>query len=282
MISLQENLDSLVQGLDSGPSSPMEKPQFKHFPVINVENIYDKDAIQNILVDFTDKEIDNTIQTNQFDDILLANYLRNNQNINEPISLVKESLSSSSYTRTDIPKQSVEVIHGKPIARVKSPITSFPRAEKLVSIPDTVSNIMTSVNSVMNYNSKPENNINKVNDNSKTIAPIPKLRRPYKPPTTTEKLRPRDGVVKSHLEIGQSGADYVQYINSPSLGRDRPQTPDLSQQKQQQQQQQRQYSESENSDDKIKMVEEAEQVDDIQKYWPESRINATYQANWIG
>ena len=116
MISLQENLDSLVQGLDSVPSSPMEKPQFKHFPVINVENIYDKDAIQNILVDFTDKENDNTIQTNQFDDILLANYLRNNQNINEPISLVKESLSSSSYPRTDIPKQSVEVIHGKPIA----------------------------------------------------------------------------------------------------------------------------------------------------------------------
>ena len=273
VISLQQNLDSLVQGLASEPSGQNlepEKPEFQHFPVISVENIYDKNNIENILVDFTEKDSENTIiQTNQFDDILLANYLRNNQNINEPTSLVKDSSSSSSIPRTVLPQQSVEVIHGKPIDRVNGPINSFPRAEKLVSIPDTVSNIMTSVNSVMNYN----NNNNKANPIPVNTAPVPKLRPAgYKPPTTTEKLRPQDGAVRSHLEIGQSGADYVQYINSPSLGRDRPHhmTHVYTQQQQQ-------YSED--TEDKVQMVDEAE---NIQKFWPGSRINATYQANWIG
>ena len=259
VISLQQNLDSLVQGLARVPDTHNveEKAKFQHFPVISVENIYDKNAIENILVDFTDKDSENTIiQTNQFDDILLANYLRNNQNINEPTSIVKDS---SSIPRT------VEVIHGKPMDRVNSPVNVFPRAEKLVSIPDTVSNIMTSVNSVMNYNN------NKANSVPGSPPPVPKLRPAsgYKPPTTTEKLRPQDGAVRSHTEIGQSGADYVQYINSPSLGRDRPQ-----QMTHVYSQGQRHYSE-----DKVEMVEEAE---DIQKYWPGSRINATYQANWIG
>ena len=275
VISLQQNLDSLVQGLTSLPDTQNveEKTKFQHFPVINVENIYDKNAIENILVDFTDKDSENTIiQSNQFDDILLANYLRNNQNINEPTSLVKDSSSSSSIPKTVIPKQSVEVIHGKPIDRVNGPINTFPRAEKLVSIPDTVSNIMTSVNSAMNFNN---NQAKKLTDHK---AQVPKLRPAagYKPPTTTEKLRPQDGAVRSHLEIGQSGADYVQYINSPSLGRDRPRPQQMTHVFSQGQQQ-RPYSED--SEDKVDMVEEAE---DIQKFWPGSRINATYQANWIG
>ena len=275
VISLQQNLDSLVQGLTSLPDTQNveEKTKFQHFPVINVENIYDKNAIENILVDFTDKDSENTIiQSNQFDDILLANYLRNNQNINEPTSLVKDSSSSSSIPKTVIPKQSVEVIHGKPIDRVNGPINTFPRAEKLVSIPDTVSNIMTSVNSAMNFNN---NQAKKLTDHK---AQVPKLRPAagYKPPTTTEKLRPQDGAVRSHLEIGQSGADYVQYINSPSLGRDRPRPQQMTHVFSQGQQQ-RPYSEE--SEDKVDMVEEAE---DIQKFWPGSRINATYQANWIG
>ena len=275
VISLQQNLDSLVQGLTSLPDTQNveEKTKFQHFPVINVENIYDKNAIENILVDFTDKDSENTIiQSNQFDDILLANYLRNNQNINEPTSLVKDASSSSSIPKTVIPKQSVEVIHGKPIDRVNGPINTFPRAEKLVSIPDTVSNIMTSVNSAMNFNN---NQAKKLTDHK---AQVPKLRPAagYKPPTTTEKLRPQDGAVRSHLEIGQSGADYVQYINSPSLGRDRPRPQQMTHVFSQGQQQ-RPYSED--SEDKVDMVEEAE---DIQKFWPGSRINATYQANWIG
>ena len=276
VISLQQNLDSLVQGLASVSESQNveDKTQFQHFPVINVENIYDKNAIENILVDFTDKDSENTIiQSNQFDDILLANYLRNNQNINEPTSLVKDSFSSSSIPRTVIPQQSVEVIHGKPIDRVNGPVNTFPRAEKLVSIPDTVSNIMTSVNSAMNFNN---NKAKKVTTDH--TAPVPKLRPAagYKPPTTTEKLRPQDGAVRSHLEIGQSGADYVQYINSPSLGRDRPRPQQMTHVFSQGQQQ-RHYSED--SEDKVELVEEAE---DIQKFWPGSRINATYQANWIG
>ena len=265
VISLQQNLDSLVQGLAGVPDTQNVEEKFQHFPVISVENIYDKNAIEDILVDFTDKDSENTIiQSNQFDDILLANYLRNNQNINEPTSLVKDS---SSIPQTVVPKQSVEVIHGKPMDRVNRPVNAFPRAEKLVSIPDTVSNIMTSVNSVMNYN----NNNNKVNSVPDSQPPVPKLRPAsgYKPPTTTEKLRPQDGAVRGHTEIGQSGADYVQYINSPSLGRDRPR-----QMTHVYSQGQRHYSE-----DKVEMVEEAE---DIQKYWPGSRINATYQANWIG
>ena len=271
VISLQQNLDSLVQGLATEPSGQNvepEKPEFQHFPVISVENIYDKNAIENILVDFTEKDSENTIiQTNQFDDILLANYLRNNQNINEPTSLVKDSSSSSSLPQTVLAQQSVEVIHGKPIDRVNGPVNTFPRAEKLVSIPDTVSNIMTSVNSVMNYNN------NKANPVPVNPAPVPKLRPAgYKPPTTTEKLRPQDGAVRSHLEIGQSGADYVQYINSPSLGRDRPR-----QMTHVYRQQQR--LDSQVTGDKVQMVGEA---DNIQKFWPGSRINATYQANWIG
>ena len=267
VISLQQNLDNLVLGLNEEP----EKPEFQHFPVISVENIYDKNAIENILVDFTEKDSENTIiQTNQFDDILLANYLRNNQNINEPTSLVKDSSSSSSLPQTVLAQQSVEVIHGKPIDRVNGPVNTFPRAEKLVSIPDTVSNIMTSVNSVVNYN----NNNNNNNNNKANPVPVPKLRPAgYKPPTTTEKLRPQDGAVRSHLEIGQSGADYVQYINSPSLGRDRPRQMTHVYR----QQQQRQYSQDQG--DKVEMVGEA---DKIQKFWPGSRINATYQANWIG
>merc|ERR1719362_2455772 len=112
---------------------------------------------------------------------------------------------------------------------------------------------MTSVNSVMNYNNNNNNNNNnKANPVHVNPAPVPKLRPAgYKPPTTTEKLRPQDGAVRSHMEIGQSGADYVQYINSPSLGRDRPQ-----QMTHVYRQQQRQNSQD--TGDTVQMADEAD------------------------
>ena len=94
-----ETVNKVTEDEDANQTGEIKKPQkFQHFPVINVENIYDKNAIETILVDFTDNSAithdnskDRFIETNQFDDILLANYLRSTNTIEQPSSLLKSN-----------------------------------------------------------------------------------------------------------------------------------------------------------------------------------------------
>ena len=271
VIGLQQNLDNLVEGLetvnkvtedeDANQNGDIKKPQkFQHFPVINVENIYDKNAIETILVDFTDNSAithdnskDRFIETNQFDDILLANYLRSTNTIEQPSSLLK---SNSNNIETP-GEQIVEVINGKVVDRVEAPVSKFPRAEKLVSIPDTVSTILTSVNSHISYDGDQ--------------AP-PSLPPHLQHPSTTERLSSKDVAIKAHPPLDQAGqGGYVQYVSSPHLATvastEDPHTED--------------------SEDSVTLVE-ADSADTAaedeltQKFWPGSNIKSTYQHNWIG
>ena len=108
IFSLKQNLDSLVQGFDSSsvPVDVVENhrdintPQFRHFPVVNVENIYDKDAIESLLVDFTEPGVGEVIETNQFDELLLSNYMVNNHQTNQPNAVVRDFDSARLHQKT--------------------------------------------------------------------------------------------------------------------------------------------------------------------------------------
>ena len=306
VISLQQNLDNLVEGLENNAALNQEdikKPQFQHFPVVNVENIYDKDAIETILLDFTDKNIidntDNTvIESKQYDDILLSNYLKNTHITNEIAPKIKPSTFNREHN--EIPsstgRQSVEVIHGKPMDRVNAPANSFPRAEKLVSIPDTVSNIMTSVNSFISYDNadrkptKPKNNqvhygysktpvstsTQKVVDKPKNnISNVQYNHRSLPTPSTTENINVNDVAIKSNPKLTGTENDFVHYMPSPDL----PSVPQIQNFKPNN----KLTNGFINSNDKVELIDDQiDEVDYIQKFWPESKINATYQESWIG
>ena len=273
IFSLKENLDNLVQGFDSSnvPVDVVENhrdintPQFQHFPVVNVENIYDKDAIESLLVDFTDGGDGGgeVIETNQFDEILLSNYMVNNHETNQPNAVVRDSGSGSASglqhkTQDSVPQKTAEIIRGKPVEKVAGPLKNFPRAEKLVSIPSSVSSFITSVKSFINYDGDSQAGS--------------QARAQFTPSSTTEKLGVSDVALKSHPVLDPGSEDqFVKYIPSPSLNT-RPST----------------YKPpTQQSRDSVSLVEqeekeEQEDDEDVQKFWPESKLNVTYQGDWIG
>ena len=264
IFSLKQNLDNLVQGFESS-SVPVDvvenhkdinRPQFQHFPVVNVENIYDKDAIESLLVDFTDPDDvgGEVIETNQFDEILLSNYMVNQYQTNQPNAVVRDSSDSGLQQKVQdsVPKKKAEIITGKPVEKVAGPLENFPKAEKLVSIPDSVSSFITSVKSFISYDG-----------DSQTES---QARAQFTPSSTTEKLGVSDVALKSNPVVGSvSEGQFVKYIPSPSLNT-RPST----------------YKPpTQQTRDSVSLVE-AEKDEDVQKFWPESKLNVTYQGDWIG
>ena len=260
IFTLKQNLDDLVQGFDDAPVDVAENhkdiksPQFQHFPVVNVENIYDKNAIESLLEDFTDKNsvVPEVIESDQFDDILMSNYLVSSHHTNQPSPVVQES-SGQQGVQDSVPvhKKTVDIIHGKPIDKVAGPIENFPRAEKLVSIPDSVSSFITSVKSFISYDG----------------ADRPSSRFT---PSTTEKLGLRDVALKSHPVV-ESDQQYVQYVPPPSLTSHASTLTSHASSRPSPAQQ----------EDEVSLEEQGEQTD-IQKFWPETKLNVTYQENWIG
>ena len=269
IFSLKENLDNLVEGFESSsvPVDVVENhkdintPQFQHFPVVNVENIYDKDAIESLLVDFTEPGAGGgeVIESNQFDEILLSNYMVNKYQTNQPNAVLRDSDSASASASVlkqkipdSVPQKKAEIIRGKPVAKVAGPLKNFPRAEKLVSIPESVSSFITSVKSFINYDG----------DSKADSQPRPQ----FTPSSTTEKLGVSDVALKSHPVLDSvSENQFVKYIPSPSLD-PRPST----------------YKPpSQQTRDSVSLVED-EEDEDVQKIWPESKLNVTYQGNWIG
>ena len=275
IFSLKHNLDELVQGLDDVPVDIVENhkdiknPQlkFQHFPVVNVENIYDKNAIESLLEDFTDpssvdESVPEVIQSNQFDDILLSNYLVSSHHTNQPGPLLQEvkevkevkETNPTQTVRDSVPRRSPDIIHGKPIEKVAGPPDNSPRAEKLVSIPDSVSNFITSVKSFISYNGVEP-------------AAVPSTR-PRFTPSTTEKLGLGDVALKSNPVVeSEAGDQYLKYISSPALNTPSSSQPGPSQHDQQ---------------DKVSLEDQDQEDFDVQKFWPGTKLNVTYQENWIG
>ena len=291
VISLQQNLDHLVQGMhtENSVQQDIKQPQFQHFPVVNVQNIYDKDTIETLLVDFTDN--DNTINTEnienavierkQLDDILLANYLKSTHDAEMPNSVTFD-MTKKIINHSKIPKASVEVVHGKPIDKVEGPrVSNFPRAEKLISIPDTVSNIMTSVNSYINYDDKVQQSSSSSSSlHSLRASSLHPPRRSYSNnhhlphPSTTEKLNPNDVAIKSHNKLNKGQTNFVNIIKSPHLVTQNSAQPNI------EPEETFEYV-PEAPKDNVELLDSYDS-EDIQKFWPEHRINATYQENWIG
>ena len=274
IFSLKHNLDELVQGLDDVPVDIVENhkdkknPQlkFQHFPVVNVENIYDANAIESLLEDFTDtssvgggESVPEVIQSNQFDDILLSNYLVSSHHTNQPGPLLQEvqDVQENKPTQTmkdSVPRRNPDIIHGKPIEKVAGPPENIPRAEKLVSIPDSVSSFITSVKSFISYNG--------------VEPPAVPSARPRFTPATTEKLGLGDVALKSNPVV-ESEADhqYLKYISSPALNTPSSTQPSLSQHSQQ---------------DNVSLKDQDQEDFEVQKFWPGTKLNVTYQENWIG
>ena len=264
IFSLKENLDNLVQGFDSVPVDVVENhkdintPQFQHFPLVNVENIYDKDAIESLLVDFTEPGVGEVIETNQFDEILLSNYMVNNHQTNQPNAVVRDSDPAGLQQKipASVPQKTAEIIKGNPIEKVAGPLENFPRAEKLVSIPDTVSSFITSVKSFISYDG-----------DSKAGSQPSQPKAQFTPSSTTEKLGVSDVALKSNPVLSPGSEEqFVKYIPSPHLNT-RPST----------------YKPpTQQTRDSVSLEEAEEEAEDVQKFWPESKLNVTYQENWIG
>ena len=87
-------------------------------------------------------------------------------------------------------------------------------------------------------------------------------------PSTTENINANDVAIKSHARL--NGDNYVQYIEPPKRktqysGHRTPPSPAPS-------------AETPQAD----IIDLVDSEMSIQRFWPESRINATYQENWIG
>merc|ERR1719317_1474545 len=103
------------------------------------------------------------LKVNNLKTFLLANYLSSPQHTNEPISLIKESnyvpaengfhIHENKANRKHRHKE--EVINGTPMSNSVEKVTKetpkAPRAERLVMIPEAVSNFFPSITSSISY-----------------------------------------------------------------------------------------------------------------------------------
>jgi len=331
VMSLKQNLDNLVQN-------------FQHFPVQNVyehqelgpqmydnfqvENIYDKNTIEQILDDINYKNaaaenaitFDNSeneiIESEQLEDILLANYLVSSQHTNEPISLVKEtnfipdSKNFNINQNTDNIKQKKNKTKEETIQ--ETPLNA-PRAERQIMIPEAVSNFFTSISSSISYfdgsdpppaskgrafggtglysqNSIKENslntNINIEKEGSKKNVEsfkskdktimIPFNKTVYIP-IEAEQVETFDTPKKNNQEMGRANDyQYMKYMTPPKFT-----TLALAE------------SSSEKPHDLDDLIAVESEIEDKQapeeknhnkafSIWPKSAINTTFQDTWIG
>jgi hypothetical protein len=333
VLSLKNNLDDLVQNFEHFPVQDMYEHQelmprrFGNFPV---ENIYDKETIEKLLVDINEKNnrqenaitYDNSeneiIESEQLEDILLANYLVSSQHTNVPISLVKEADYKPDTNGFHIHenkanlkhRKKAEIINGTPLSNSVEQVTNktpqVPRAERHVMIPEAVSNFFTSITSSISYfdgadppsasqgrafgNTKPE--VNNVVGDNEDDADKPESKETLKS-DTNRILIPFNETVYIPVETEKIEAVNAPGRNNLQLGR----TNDYEFMKYMNPPAFPTKTSDEDSsgepDDLVDLIAvESEVENKTSEYeedhnkafsiWPESTINTTYQENWIG
>ena len=255
---------------------------------------------------------------------MLANYLVSSQHTNVPISLVKEANYKPDSNGFHIHENKAnfehrnkeEVINGTPLSNSIEQATNetpiqVPRAERLVMIPEAVSNFFTSISSSISYfdgseppspsqgrafsgSNREQNNNNNNNNNKKTINKNKILNKniesskskentimiPFNKtvyiPVEAEKIETVDVSEKNNPKIGRTNSyEFMKYMSAPAFTT---KTSESSSKKPQD------WVDliAVESEVENKKAPEEENHNKAFSIWPESAINTTFQENWIG